>query len=117
MSAPVFYYDTNSPYAYLAAMRVDDLVPDVEWRPMAFGIVVRQTGKVPWSFGPERPEGQAEIERRAAERGLPPVRWVEGWPVEVMSSPTVAGRTARSGGSSIPWWPGRRESRRPPGRI
>ena len=80
MSPPVFYYDTNSPYAYLAATRVDDLVPDAVWRPMAFGILIRQIGKVPWSLGEERPHGVAEIERRAAERGLPPLRWHEDWP-------------------------------------
>jgi 2-hydroxychromene-2-carboxylate isomerase len=85
MSAPVFYYDTNSPYAYLAANRVDEVVPDVTWHPIAFGIVLRELGRVPWSLGPGRAEGMAEIERRAAERGLPPVRWPEGWPVDTYS--------------------------------
>ena len=85
MSAPVFYYDTNSPYAYLAANRVDELLPDVTWHPIAFGIVLRELGRVPWSLGPGRAEGMAEIERRAAERGLPPVRWPEGWPVDTYS--------------------------------
>ena len=85
MSAPVFYYDTNSPYAYLAANRVDELLPDVTWHPIAFGIVLRELGRVPWSLGPGRAEGMAEIERRAAERGLPPVRWPEGWPVDSYS--------------------------------
>jgi 2-hydroxychromene-2-carboxylate isomerase len=85
MSAPVFYYDTNSPYAYLAARRVDELLPDVTWQPIAFGIVLRELGRVPWSLGPGRDEGMAEIERRAAERGLPPVRWPEGWPVDTYS--------------------------------
>jgi 2-hydroxychromene-2-carboxylate isomerase len=85
MSAPVFYYDTNSPYAYLAAERVDELLPGVTWRPIAFGIVLRELGRVPWSLGPERPEGMAEIERRASERGLPAVSWPEGWPVDSYS--------------------------------
>jgi 2-hydroxychromene-2-carboxylate isomerase len=26
----VFYYDFNSPYAYLAAERIGDLIPDAE---------------------------------------------------------------------------------------
>jgi 2-hydroxychromene-2-carboxylate isomerase len=85
MSQPVFYYDTNSPYAYLAAERVDELLPDAAWHPIAFGIVLRELGRVPWSLGPERPDGMAEIVRRAAERGLPPVRWPDGWPVETYS--------------------------------
>jgi 2-hydroxychromene-2-carboxylate isomerase len=85
VSASVFYYDTNSPYAYLAANQVDELLPDVTWHPIAFGIVLRELGRVPWSLGPGRAEGMAEIERRAAERGLPPLRWPEGWPVDTYS--------------------------------
>ncbi len=85
MSEPLFLYDTNSPYAYLAAMRVDELLPGVRWRPVAFGIMLRELGRTPWSLGPERPEGQAEVERRAAQRGLPPVHWAEGWPVDTYS--------------------------------
>jgi 2-hydroxychromene-2-carboxylate isomerase len=81
----VFYYDTNSPYAYLAAHRVDELIPGAEWRPLPLGILFRAIGKVPWSLSPEREAGKAIVEERAAARGLPPVRWVEGWPAEVWS--------------------------------
>lgn len=81
----VFYYDTNSPYAYLAAHRIDELIPDAEWRPLPLGIVFRAIGKVPWSLSEERSAGQAIVEERAAARGLPPVTWVEGWPAEVWS--------------------------------
>jgi 2-hydroxychromene-2-carboxylate isomerase len=81
VSQPVFYYDTNSPCAYLAAHRVDELLPvRPEWRPISFGVIVRQTGKVPWSFG-DRGPGIAEIARRARERGLPEVRYPNEWPV------------------------------------
>ena len=83
MDAPVFYYDTNSPYAYLAAHRVDEVLPvRPEWRPISFGVIVRQTGKVPWSFGEGRQENFAEIARRARERGLPEVRYPAQWPAE-----------------------------------
>jgi 2-hydroxychromene-2-carboxylate isomerase len=80
-----FYYDFNSPYSYLASTRVRDLLPEATWTPIAFGVLIRQLGKVPWSMREGREEGMAEIERRAAERGLPPVRWPEGWPVETYS--------------------------------
>ena len=83
--APIFYYDTNSPFAYLAAQRVDDLIPGAEWRPLPLGILFRAIGKVPWSFRPDRGIGMAECERRAAERGLPPMTWVEDWPRESWS--------------------------------
>jgi 2-hydroxychromene-2-carboxylate isomerase len=83
VDAPVFYYDTNSPYAYLAANRVDDVLPLMpEWRPISFGVIVRQTGKVPWSFGDGREANFADIARRARERGLPEVRYPSEWPAE-----------------------------------
>jgi 2-hydroxychromene-2-carboxylate isomerase len=79
---PVFLYDFNSPYAYLAAERVDEVLPGAEWRPISLGFLFRAIGKVPWSMRPGREEGMAEVEGRAAERGLPPVVWSDGWPVE-----------------------------------
>ncbi len=86
LTRPVFYYDVSSPYAYLAAERIDELIPDAVWRPVSFGIVLRETGRVPWSLNPEtRPAGIAEVERRAAARGLPPVRWPDGWPADSYS--------------------------------
>jgi 2-hydroxychromene-2-carboxylate isomerase len=86
MARPVFYYDVSSPYAYLAACRVDDVLPvKPEWRPIAFGVIVRTLGKVPWSFKEDRQANFKEIAERAAERGLPEVRYPEGWPVETYS--------------------------------
>jgi len=77
-----FYYDLSSPYAYLAAERIDDVLPvRAVWEPIAFGALIRAIGKVPWSLKPgTRDAGMREIEERAAARGLPPVRWPEGWP-------------------------------------
>lgn len=84
--APLFYYDLTSPYAYLAAFRVDDVLPvRPEWRPIAFGVIVQRLGKVPWSFAVDRRPSFAEIASRAAERGLPPIVYPEGWPRETYS--------------------------------
>jgi 2-hydroxychromene-2-carboxylate isomerase len=82
-----FYYDLSSPYAYLAALRVDDVLPvDAVWQPIAFGALIRELGKVPWSLRDDtRAEGQAEIAGRARDRGLPHVRWPPGWPAESYS--------------------------------
>jgi 2-hydroxychromene-2-carboxylate isomerase len=77
---PVFIFDYSSPYAYLAAMRIGDVLPEAIWRPIAFGALIREIGKVPWSLRPGREAGMREVEERAAERGLPPVRWPMGWP-------------------------------------
>lgn len=84
---PVFFYDLSSPYAYLAAARIDDVLPvKPRWQPIVFGALLRARGRVPWSLQPDtRAPGQAEVEARASERGLPPVRWPDGWPAESYS--------------------------------
>ena len=101
---PVFYYDINSPFAYLAAERVNHVLPVVpEWQPISFGHVLKETGRTPWSFGEDtRPAGVAEVERRAAERGLPPLRWPPGWPVESYSLlPMRAATFAKQSGRAV----------------
>jgi 2-hydroxychromene-2-carboxylate isomerase len=83
---PVFYYDFNSPYAWLAAERVNSVLPvPPVWQPISFGHVLQASGRVPWSFTEEKDAGMREIERRAAERGLPAPRWLDGWPRETYS--------------------------------
>jgi 2-hydroxychromene-2-carboxylate isomerase len=86
----LFYYDFSSPYSYLAAERISSLFAEAGaeqpiWQPISFGHLIATIGKTPWSLGPEKEEGKAEVERRAAERGLPPVRWPPGWPRETYS--------------------------------
>src|ERR1700712_5068601 len=85
MPAPVFYFDFSSPYSYLAAQRIDTLMPTAEWRPIAFGVIVKEIGKTPWSFASDRAVTQALIDHRALDRGLPPLRYPPGWPVESYS--------------------------------
>jgi 2-hydroxychromene-2-carboxylate isomerase len=86
VAPPIFYYDLSSPYSYLAAARVDEVLPErPEWRPIAFGVIVERLGKVPWSFASDRRADFEEIARRASELGLPPVRYPEGWPVQTYS--------------------------------
>jgi 2-hydroxychromene-2-carboxylate isomerase len=96
----VFFYDFSSPYSYLAAMRVDDVLPVApHWQPIAFGVIVQRHGKVPWSFAPDRQEHFDEIDRRARERGLPPLRYPEGWPRESYSlTPLRAALAAEAAG-------------------
>ena len=87
-SQPVFFYDFYSPYAYLAAERVNSVLPVVpEWRPISFGHILRESGRRPWSFerGPDHDAHWQEIERRAAERRLPEIRRPAGWPIETYS--------------------------------
>jgi 2-hydroxychromene-2-carboxylate isomerase len=82
---PVFYYDLNSPYAWLAAERVNSVLPEPPvWPPISYSHVIKHTGVTPWSVKPGREKQMEEIERRAEERGLRPIRWPEGWPVETI---------------------------------
>jgi 2-hydroxychromene-2-carboxylate isomerase len=64
---PVFLYDFNSPDAYLAAARVDEVLPiKPRWQPIAFAFMLRAHNRSPWSFDErQRPIGIAECERRA----------------------------------------------------
>jgi 2-hydroxychromene-2-carboxylate isomerase len=78
-----FYFDLGSPYAYLAAERLADVLPEpVAWQPLSLGALFKLAGRSSWSLGdPERRrEGIAEVERRAELYDLAPVRWPEPWP-------------------------------------
>jgi 2-hydroxychromene-2-carboxylate isomerase len=92
-----FFYDIGSPYAWLAAERVDALMPvDLEWTPVLLGAIFRATDRSSWARTSRRGRGMAEIERRAAERGLPAVRWPDPWPndgLPVMRAAAYAHRT------------------------
>jgi 2-hydroxychromene-2-carboxylate isomerase len=83
MIEPVFYYDFNSPFAYIAAHRVDGVLPArPRWQPIAFGFVLVAQQREPWSFDTEtREPTMRDCERRAAALGLP-LTWPEGWPRE-----------------------------------
>jgi 2-hydroxychromene-2-carboxylate isomerase len=82
---PVLYYDFNSPYAWLAAERIGDMIPDAEWRPFAFPFLLHERGRLEEAMARD-PAATLEIVRpRAAERGLPPVEPPPGWPNETWS--------------------------------
>lgn len=97
-----FYLDVGSPFAYLAAEHIDALfaADAVAWQPVSLGALFKSNGRSSWALaGPERRrDGMAEVERRAAERGLPPVRWPDPWPgnyLMAMRAATYAGRLGR----------------------
>jgi 2-hydroxychromene-2-carboxylate isomerase len=85
-AAVVFYYDFNSPYAYLAAERIGDLIPDAAWRPIAFAILLSRLGRLERALEQLDPAPVvAEIARRAGDRGLPPFAPPRAWPVGTWS--------------------------------
>lgn len=78
---PRFYVDVGSPYAWLAAERVESVLGvEPVWEPVLLGAVFAARGWGSWSLTDAREAGIAEVERRAVSYGLGPVRWPEPWP-------------------------------------
>lgn len=102
-----FYYDFNSPYAYLAAERISGLFAEAElaqpeWIPISFGHVLKESGRRPWSFEEDKRADFAEIQRRADARGLPEVRYPDGWPIDNYSlGPARAATYAKESGRVV----------------
>jgi 2-hydroxychromene-2-carboxylate isomerase len=91
----VFYFDLGSPYAYLSAERISGSFAEAgleqpEWQPILLGGLFKRFGRDSWANGPGRAEGIAEVERRAAAYGLPPLAWPEPWPGNTLTAMRVA---------------------------
>ncbi len=85
MADVTFYFDLGSPYAYLAAERLETALPEpIDWRPILLGALFKAHGRGSWGRSDDREAGMAEVERRAAGYGLPPVRWPEPWPADYL---------------------------------
>jgi 2-hydroxychromene-2-carboxylate isomerase len=88
---PVFYFDLGSPYSYLAAERVQRVLPvQPVWQPILLGGIWQQSGGRSWGVTEEREAGRREVERRAQDYGLMPIRWPEGWPNNTLQAMRVA---------------------------
>jgi 2-hydroxychromene-2-carboxylate isomerase len=101
MPEATFYFDLGSPYAYLTAERIDDVLPEpAVWQPVSLGGLFKANGRSSWALGGDdsRQGGIAEVERRARDYGLEAVRWPEPWPTNylyAMRAATYAFRTGR----------------------
>jgi 2-hydroxychromene-2-carboxylate isomerase len=85
-----FYFDLASPLAYLAAERVlPGLGGPAEWRPVRLA-------------GEQRDVPREEIERRARELGLQPLRWPAPFPFDSSLAMRVA-TYAASIGRAVPF--------------
>ena len=92
MPVATFYFDVGSPYAYLAAERVEGVLPgDVRWQPVLLGGLFKLTGRSSWALGDyrRRQTGMAEIERRARGYGLAPIVWPDPWPTDYLMAMRV----------------------------
>jgi 2-hydroxychromene-2-carboxylate isomerase len=93
MTQVTFYFDLGSPFAYLAAERICEVLPEpVTWQPVSLGALFKLAGRSSWSLGDpsRRRAGMAEVERRAGLYELPPVRWPDPWPTDYLFAMRVA---------------------------
>jgi 2-hydroxychromene-2-carboxylate isomerase len=93
MSQVTFYFDLGSPYAYLAAERLERVLPQpIAWQPLSLGGLFKANGRSSWALGgPERRQaGMAEVERRARDYELPTINWPDPWPGNYLMAMRVA---------------------------
>jgi 2-hydroxychromene-2-carboxylate isomerase len=93
MPQATFYFDLGSPFAYLTAERLAGHLPEpVIWQPVLLGGIFKLNGRSSWALGgaEQRRAGMVEIERRAQEYQLPPMRWPDPWPSNYLFAMRVA---------------------------
>jgi 2-hydroxychromene-2-carboxylate isomerase len=89
-----FFYDFGSPYAYLAAGRIEAVLGEpVAWSPVFLVGVFKATGRRSWVYTEDAERDWAEVRRRLSERGLPPLRLCDGWADRLIPSTTPARST------------------------
>jgi 2-hydroxychromene-2-carboxylate isomerase len=96
-----FYFDLGSPFAYLAAERLHNVLDEpIRWQPISLGALFKANGRSSWALDDpqRRADGMAEVQRRAQRYGLPPIRWPDPWPgnyLMAMRAATFADRAGR----------------------
>lgn len=82
---PTFYFDFRSPECYLAAERVNSTLTEVPvWEPVGSPALGTASGqRPPPTTGSPDPGDLADLKRRAAVQGLPPLRFPDPWPADV----------------------------------
>src|SRR4051794_980023 len=94
----ILYYDLMSPYAYLAAARVETVLGErPRFEPVLVGAIFHLRGSGSWGQTDRRAEGMAECERRAAAYGLPPIAWPDPWPGNSLHAMRVARLATHAG--------------------
>jgi 2-hydroxychromene-2-carboxylate isomerase len=89
-----FFYDFGSPYAYLAAERVEDVLgEEVRWSPVFLVGVFKATGRRSWVYTEDAERDWAEVRARLEARRLPPLRLCEDWAERLIPSTTPARST------------------------
>ena len=97
MAEARFFLGAMSPYSWLSAERIDELLPAAEWHGIFLGGVFKANGRSSWGLSERREQGMAECEARAERYGLGPIRWPEPWPTSDLSIARAMAYAAREG--------------------
>src|SRR5687768_10569581 len=97
---PTFYFDLGSPYAWLAAEPIHQVLPVApNGQHILFCGIWQHTGGRSWATTEKRDEGMREVEERAERYGLLPVKWPDPWPangLHAMRAAIFAQQTGRT---------------------
>jgi 2-hydroxychromene-2-carboxylate isomerase len=96
-AAPVFYFGAMSPYSWLAAERLGDLLPGAVWRCVYLPAIFSARGRTTWGFTERREAEMAECEARARARGLGAIRWPADWPTSDLLAARAITHAERKG--------------------
>ena len=78
--AATFVFGAMSPYSWFSAERIDQLLPDADWRSVFLGAIFNARGRKSWGFDERRAAGMADCEARAKAYGLGEISWPQRWP-------------------------------------
>jgi 2-hydroxychromene-2-carboxylate isomerase len=101
---PIFYFDLASPLAYLAAERVQHVFSGsmIDWQPVLARELPGAESFEAFRCETEERIFRAEVQRRALELGLQPLRWPRPFPFDSDLAMRVA-TYAKSIGRAIPF--------------
>ncbi|MGD1056384.1 MAG: DsbA family protein [Solirubrobacteraceae bacterium] len=77
---PQFFLGAMSPYSWITAERIEQVLPQARWQGVLLGAVFKATDRISWGLTERRAQGMADCEARAKTYGLGPIRWPEPWP-------------------------------------
>jgi 2-hydroxychromene-2-carboxylate isomerase len=101
--AAAFYFDLASPLAYMAAERVLHVLPGpAEWRPVLARELPGAETLSAWRSRERRELMRSQVDRRARELDLQPIRWPEPFPFDSALAMRVA-TYAASIGRAVPF--------------
>ena len=95
--APVFYFGPMSPYSWLAAERIIEMLPEAQWRCVRVAAVFREHRRVSWGFTDRRAAEMAEVDARARAHGLGAVSWPDPWPTDPLRAERAIVHAGRCG--------------------